>query len=762
MRNRTIKDLEFDKILEMMKKYSLSEEGQERLVPEAVSFDEEVIEQRAKRIEEIETLLEESTEPLSHFVSLKSLFSSAEHSYASFDGVDIFLAGEFISSLKVLAAFLHREDLVYKELSELEKEIHSAIGSDGNVKDTHPLLYPLFRKAEEMKAKRYAYSQNFISEHQELTQNLNAAYRNERVVLPIKRESRGEVSGYVQGVSSSGNTLFIEPFELVEMNNQVVLAEEEILRMKKKILGDLSISIRENLAYLRKMTSFVADFDFHYSMSCFVKKTKSKRVRVGDDIVIIGARHPLLHDKAVPVSLSLDREKRAVVLSGANAGGKTVTMKTVALFVLLNGLMGYAPMEEGSSLPLFSSVYTDIGDGQSIEENFSTFSGHMANVSSIVKETDENSLILFDELGSGTDPDEGASLTIALLDYLKTRVRCVFITSHYSQVKMHAYADEMMLNASMEFDEESQTPTYRVISGLPGDSHAIEIAKRMGLDKEIIRAAREKLTGEASISRMINELNGKQRALDRKITALELERREFLRKEETLQKKEAELEKLRHEIKSGSADELQLYMRENRRKLEKLVMDISTGELTREKTLKVKAFIKGVEEKAASAKAEVEAEEERLRPKAKYTFKVGDEVLCGRGKNRGVILSPEGKGKWSVSIGALRMTLKEVDMEPAKEVKGATVSPFKVTAPKPKLTLDLRGYTLEEALKVIDEEIEGCLVHNLSSFSVIHGYGNGILSLGIHNHLKGIRDVKEFYFANPEDGGMGKTYVLLG
>ncbi len=762
MRSRTIKDLEFDKILDMMKKYSLSEEGRERLVPEAISFDEEVINNRAKRIEEIETLLEESTEPLSHFVSLRNLFSSAEHSYASFDGVDIFLAGEFISSLKVLSVFLHKEELVYKELSELEKEIHLAISSDGSVKDTHPLLYPLFKKAEEMKAKRYAYSQNFISEHQELTQNLNAAYRNERVVLPIKREGRSEVSGYVQGVSSSGNTLFIEPFELVEMNNQVVLAEEEILRMKKKILGDLSLAIRENLAYLKKMTAFVADFDFHYSLSCFVRKTKSTRVRIGEDIMLIGARHPLLHDKAVPVSLSLDRGKRAVVLSGANAGGKTVTMKTVALFVLLNGLMGYAPMEEGSMLPLFSSVYTDIGDGQSIEENFSTFSGHMSNVSSIVKEADENSLILFDELGSGTDPDEGASLTIALLDYLKSRVRCVFITSHYSQVKMHAYADEMMLNASMEFDEESQTPTYRVISGLPGDSHAIEIAKRMGLDKEIIKAAREKLTGEASVSRMINELNGKQRALDRKITALELERREFLRKEEIIKQKEAELEKLRHEVKSGSADELQLYMRENRRKLERLVKEISTGELTREKTLKVKAFIKGMEEKADNAKAEVEAEEEMLRPKVKHTFKVGDEVFCGKGKNRGVILAPNGKGKWSVSIGALRMTLKESDIEPAKEVKGATVSPFKISAPKPKLTLDLRGYTLEEALNAIDEEIEGCLVHNLSSFSVIHGYGNGILSLGIHNHLKGIRDVKEFYFANPEDGGMGKTYVLLG
>ncbi len=761
MRKRTLENLEFSEIVKMIRSYSLSEAGRKAISDSAITSDESVIEERARRIEEIETLLEQAEERPRSFVSLENLLSYAEHTHAAFDGIDIFLAGDFLVSMKVLSVFLKDESLISEEQIELGKDIDIAISQDGSVKESHPLLVPLFKKVEEARNERAQYSQNFLSEHYSIVQNQNALYRNERIVLPIKREAKSEVQGYVQGSSQSGGTLFVETFELVEMNNNVVLAEEEIMHMKHKILSDLSVRIRENLWYFRKSIRFVADFDFHYSLSRFIRKTRSRRVKIAPSIYLKNARHPLLFEKAVPITLQLDGKCRAVVLSGANAGGKTVTMKTVALFALLNQICGYAPLDEGSTLPLFDEVYTDIGDGQSILENFSTFSGHMANVSEILRECTDRSLVLLDEIGSGTDPGEGAALTIGILDYLKKKRSMVFITSHYSQVKMYAYNDDGMLNAGMEFDVDSSRPTYRIIPGLPADSHALAIAKRMGIPREVLAEAKENLGEGATVSQLINELTGRTRALDRKITEVELERRNYLRLQSETEKLKSELERMKHDVKSGSADELRIFMKETRRELEKLVKEVSTGTLNREKTLKVKSFIKELEDKSQKADREVEAEEEEFTEKRNYVFKEGMEVLCGAYKRRGILLKDLGKGKWQVSLDSLRMTLKEKDLEPATGETKPFVAAYKTEAPRPKLVLDLRGYTLKEALEALDAQIEGCLVHSVFSFSIIHGIGNGVLSHGIHAALKKNSSIKEYYFAQPQDGGMGKTYVTL-
>jgi len=761
MRRRTLEDLEFSEILNIIRSYSLSEEGKEYISADRITSDEATIEERAARIEEIETLLEKAEEKPRSFVSLKNLLEHAEHTHAAFDGIDIFLAGDFLVSMMVLSRFLQDESLISDELVQLGKDIDISVSQNGSVKETHPLLLPLFKRVEEARNIRAQYSQNFLSEHYSIVQNQNALYRNERIVLPIKREAKSSVPGYVQGSSQSGGTLFVETFELVEMNNNVVLAEEEIMHMKHRILNDLSLRIRENLWYFRKSISFVRDFDFHYSLCRFIAGTRSRRVKRGSSIRLIGARHPLLFEKAVPISLEVDESCRAVVLSGANAGGKTVTMKTVALFALLVQLCGSAPVEEGSTLPIFDEVYTDIGDGQSILENFSTFSGHMSNIAEILSECTDRSLVLLDEIGSGTDPGEGAALTIGILDYLKKKGAMVFITSHYSQVKMHAYSDDAMLNAGMEFDVDTSRPTYRIIPGLPADSHALAIAKRMGIPREVLLEAKEKLGEGATVSQLINELTGRNRALDRKIAEVESERRNYLRGQSENEKLKRELDRLRHEVKSGSADELRAFMKETRRELERLVKEVSTGTLTREKTLKVKSFIKSIEDESERADREVEAEEEALTEKREYHFEEGMEVYCGAYKRRGILLKNLGKGRWQVSLDSLRMTLKEKDLEPAKVDARPFVAAYRSQSPKPKLVLDLRGCTLKEALEALDTQIEGCLVHSVFSFSIIHGIGNGVLSHGIHASLRKNSNIKEYYFARPEDGGMGKTYVTL-
>ena len=758
MNKIAIQDLELDRVLDLVRHHSICDKGKKLISDKLITDDLLVINRRADRIDEIIKLIKLKGECVNYFSSIDNIFTYKNS--AAFDGKDIYSVGSFLAAIPTLEFFLGYS-LIDKELIELKENINISIDEEGFVKETHPLLYPLFKKVEETTQRRQIYSQNFLSSHLDAAQNLNAVYRNERVVLPIKREKRGDVEGYIQGSSQSGGTLYIEPFELVELNNQVVLAEEEIIRMKQKILLDISLKIRLYLDNLKNLDSFVTDFDIHYSAACFVIKSKSVRIENSKSIKLINARHPLLGDKAVPITLTLEDDIKCVVLSGANAGGKTVSMKTVALFTLLNQIFGFAPCEEGSSLPIYSNVYTDIGDGQSISENFSTFSHHMSNVAYITRKANDKSLILLDELGSGTDPQEGSALTIALIDSLMDKKSTVFITSHYSTVKMHAYNKEGMMNASMEFDVDSSMPTYKIIPGLPGESHAIEIAKRMGLSKEVIAAAKENLGTTANVTKLMNELSGKNRALDRKITQLELEKRELIKKEREAERIKKENENLEKKLRKEGDIELNKFLNSARKELEKLVRDVSTGKINSDKTKNVKQFLTNLENKSKEVHLIVESEEEKEINEIEYNFNIGDEVLCGMYSRRGIILKDLGKGRYQVALDNIKMTLSKKDLKLAQKEEVKFSSSYRISAVKPEITMDVRGLTLKETLEKLDVQLEGCLVYNLSSFSIIHGYGDGILSKGIHEYLKKQKDVKDYRFATPEDCGMGKTYVFF-
>lgn len=763
MLKRSLSDLEFPKILESIHKKSISDIGKIKLSSDAITTSKKIIEDRVKRIEEIHIKKAKAEFQLSYFPSLKNVFDYAKTTGASFYGKDLLTVGEFLHSLSLLSIFLEDEDLLKPDEKKVKEEILYSLDGEGEVRDTHPRLVPLVKKLERIKNDRYKFSQTFLSQNQSISQNNQAIYRNERVVLPIKADSKKEVSGYVSGSSASGSTLYMEPFELVELNNGVILAEQAIFQEKNKIINELSIITRDILGLLKIREDFVSDFDFHYALSEYVLEIKATKCINSEDIKLIGARHPLLFDKVVPVTIEIDKDTKTVVLSGANAGGKTVTMKTVALFVVLNQLCGFIPAEKGSKLPIFNNIYTDIGDHQSILDEFSTFSSHMDNVAFICKNVTNNSLVLLDELGSGTDPDEGAALSIAILNFLKDRAALTFITSHYAKVKQYAYANDFMMNASMEFDEEENRPTYRVIPGLPGDSHAILIADRMGIPKNIIKDAKANLSSEnQSIAKLIQDLVSRQRALDRKIGQAENERVNNRREREFNSKIKEDLEKAKLEIKTERKDELAIFLKQTRKELEKLVKDIQTGELTKEKTKRVKTFIEKLNTKDQEVDKEIAEIQEKKMPKVNYEFKVGDEVLCGNFKRKGILLKKEGKSKWLVSLDSLKMTLDEKDLEPISEdAKTKVYVPIAISTKKPKSNLDVRGKRLEETLEIIEEEIEACLVHNLNMFSIIHGYGTGRLSVGIHSYLKKQKNVKEYYFATPEDGGMGKTYVIL-
>ncbi len=762
MRERDVKGTELDIILSSVKRFSLSKEGEASISPEKITSDENILHDRYHKISALMERLS-IEDPLEHFPSLDELFSHYEKSHSDFEGGVIYKGGEFLHSLFILFTFEEKKDDIKPELKELEENILSSLSSDGSVNENHPRLLPLLKKRDNIKAERYRYSQSYINSNRQIVQNVNPLYRNERVVIPIFTKDKKGGDYYISGTSTSGNTTYVEPFELVDLNNKVVLAEEAIRSEKIKIIHDLSTALREIVPYLKDMTEYVASFSFHYAFAHWALKNRCAHIERGENVSLIEARHPLLGDKAVPITLTLPETDSILVLSGANCGGKSVTMKTVALLSLLNQICTYVPASSLSRLPYFDNVLTDIGDWQSIENDESTFSSHMSNIAYIAKNATKKSLVLLDELGSGTDPVEGSALSLSLLSFFRTHSALTICTSHYNDVKGYAYTEEGMMNASMEFNIHTDKPTYRVLSGIPGDSHALSTAERAGMPKEIVRDAKNNLGDKSeSATGIINSLLSKSRTLDRKMTQLDIKKREIEGEKERLEKERNDLKTALLDAEKSGYREIKDYMTSTRKELENLVKALKTGEVTKEKTGMVKAYIKSVEKEEEKYRLDLEKKEGEIEEKDNTPFLPGDDILCGSGRTRGKVVDVDGRKALVLFENGLKLTVKTKDlMHTTPLVVKSEVASFSSEKKKPVYTLDVRGLTLEETKEKLSDQIEGALMSGLYSFSIIHGYGDGILQKGVHMFLKNNKDVLDYSFALPEDGGMGKTYVTL-
>ncbi len=785
MYKKTANDLGLDSVLKTISTHALSSGGEARVLSSRPLFDREAWLFRQQQVSDVLNCINLAPEKeiqVSSFPDLTRLFEDLKSGPTkALDGEEIFSAGLYIQAARAFRLFLRCslpstvseiiEDLDYS-LLEAEKQIFSILEAPGKVRESYPSIKRLKEAADAKRHERSSFAADFLRENNALMTNSSAVLRDGRIMLPVRNDLHSRIEGYIQGSSQTGQTVFMEPFKLVNLNNEVNLAQQEIEIEMARLIAMLGNLIRENEDKLRILFSQVSEADFLYAFALWSKRNSCCRVISSEENTcnLIKARHPLLKEKCVPVDFSVPKTCKSVVLTGPNAGGKTVTIKTVGLFAMLNQICGYIPASDGSSLDLFDRFFTDIGDDQSIENQLSTFSGHMKSISFILRNMTENSLVVLDELGSGTDPQEGAALARAILEYCMKGASLTLVTSHHGVLKQFAYASDNVLNASMEFDEKTLEPTFRVINGLPGESHAIDTAKRMHLPKSVTGAAKTYLGKEAvRISSIIKNLELKRREAERE----ELEIKEKLRETKallnTLKQKEISLQAQENKLEKRFVKEFDSYVRESRKELENLVRELREGEITREKNLKVKAFIEKQEEEknrreAASLTHERALDEinmsEMATDEENVELKVGMTVLCGPNKREGTVVRKEKDGKWQVAIGPIRFTFKESELTvPSVERKNSSAVYY--TAPQPKLNLDLRGYRLEEALEAVDLEIESCCVHGIRNFSIIHGYGDGILSTGIHTHLNLNPLVEAFNFAHPDDGGQGKTYVTL-
>ncbi|HEY9594266.1 MAG TPA: endonuclease MutS2 [Spirochaetia bacterium] len=594
-------------------------------------------------------------------------------------------------------------------------------------------------------------------------QTTTPTQRDGRLVLPLKAQYRGRVQGIVHEMSATGSTVFIEPLEVVEKNNAIV-QEENLYRLEvRRILRDLTREVSARASDLDTLVHVVSLLDTLFSRARYAVQHSCRRAeREGRTIALRDARHPLLGGRAVPMTVTMTSDLRVLIITGPNTGGKTVSLKTVGLLALMNQFGMEIPAGEGSILPIFDTVYADIGDEQSIEQSLSTFSAHVKNLAGIVHAAGPRSLVLLDELGAGTDPQEGVALAMALLDHFMAMGCAVMATTHHGILKNYGATRPGAQNASMGFDRDTLAPTYRILMGVPGESHALQIARRSGMPSTILDAAASYLDDERTdISRLVSNLAERHQKLAEAEEEHEAAARELREKRRSAELKEQALREKELELRRQGLRELRDFLRDARAQWENL----RAG--TAPTAADFSRLVAGVQERVEREERRIEEEKEALTPQASFDVREGMEVVIARTGRRGRVVRHDKGKRWVVETETIRLSLLAGELRPMPAGADAATDRVSVSYvaggpwDTPVLELNLIGQRVEEALRLVEKQVDSALVHGLREFAIVHGKGEGKLRTAIHAYLHDSPVVQEYHFSSPQEGGFGRTVVTL-
>ena len=601
--------------------------------------------------------------------------------------------------------------------------------------------------------------------------------RGDRYCLPVKAEYRGQVQGLIHDQSSTGSTLFIEPMAVVKLNNDLkelyAKEQEEI----QAILADLSGQAASYVEEIRQDYRAMTDLDFIFARGALALSMQASRPVFNQEgrIRIREGRHPLLDPRTVvPITVSLGEDFTLLIITGPNTGGKTVSLKTVGLFTLMGQAGLHIPAGDHSELAVFHQVYADIGDEQSIEQSLSTFSSHMTNIVSFLKKVDEQSLVLFDELGAGTDPTEGAALAIAILSYLHKRGIRTMATTHYSELKVYALSTEGVENACCEFDVESLRPTYRLLIGIPGKSNAFAISGKLGLPAFIIEDARKRLSEQdISFEDLLTDLEASRRTIEQERAEIQAYRKETEELKAQAQQRQQKLEEQRDRIIREANEKASAILREAKEVADETIRNfhkfgkenISAAEMEKERE-RLRQKIK-----TTQADAAVKAPKQKKKYKAS-DFKLGESVKVLSMNLTGTIHSlPDSRGNVTVQMGILRSQVNISDLEIIEEPAPYAAKKFSRTSKSSMKMgkslsvspeINLLGKTVDEAVAELDKYLDDALLSHLNTVRVVHGKGTGALRKGIHEYLRRQKHVKSYRLAEFGEGDAGVTIVELG
>lgn len=663
------------------------------------------------------------------------------------------------------------------QFKNIEDTIERCIISDSEISDNaSPTLRDIRRtiinKNDSIKGKLNSIVTS--PSYQKYLQDTIITIRQDRYVVPVKQEYRANVPGLVHDQSSSGATLFIEPMAIVELNNQL-----KELRLKEKaeierILMEISAEIAQYGTEIKANQSILKELDFIVAKGKLALDMKGIEPQINKDkkIRIKNGRHPLINSKdVVPTNIWLGEEFNILVITGPNTGGKTVTLKTVGLLTLMAQSGLHVPADYGTRLSIFDEVFADIGDEQSIEQSLSTFSSHMTNIVNILSNVTSNSLVLFDELGAGTDPTEGAALAMSILDHLKKLGTTVIGTTHYSELKHYALVNERVENASVEFDVETLRPTYKLLIGVPGKSNAFEISSKLGLPNFIIDSARQLLTKETvEFEELLQKIERNKVESEKEKSQSERLRQEAEKLYDNYLDKKQKMDEQRDKIVREARREASQLLKEAKKEAEEIITELRQLKLEQEE----KEINKKIEASKLRLKAKAESLEEIIEDslfskktsKPPQNLKTGEAVKVLSLNQIGYVVEPPNKNnEVLVQIGIMKMNIPLDNLQRADEEKTTHKTGVgrivKNKADKVKSEIDVRGKNLEESMLEIDKYLDDAYIAGLQEVTLIHGVGTGVLKAGIKQMLKKHKHVKDYREGAYGEGGQGVTIVQL-
>ncbi len=781
---RTVKVLEFDKVIEQAMRYassSLARERMERLTP---FFTYEEVEEAQEATAEGVTVYRLRGEvPLGGIHDIRPSIRRARMGgvlspQEFLDLADTLAAGRRLKhflleladkeSLPILKEYAER----IEGLKNLETKIHGTIDEYGEVLDgASPLLRKIRAEIKGLESGIKERLDRMVKDpsYQKMIQEQIVTLRNGRYVIPVKQEYRTAFGGLVHDQSASGATLFIEPEAVVRLNNELREAKLKEEKEIERILRELTHTTAEEADALSVNVESLAELDFIFTKAKYALSIKASRPILNRKkaIKLKKARHPLIpKEKVVPIDVEVGDSFTMLVITGPNTGGKTVSLKTIGLITLMAQAGLQIPADEESEVAVFSQVFADIGDEQSIEQSLSTFSSHMTHIVRIIQEMVPDSLILLDELGAGTDPTEGAALAIAILDHISRRGARVVATTHYSELKVYAYNQPQVMNASVEFDVETLSPTYRLLLGIPGRSNAFAIARRLGLPAGIIEKAKAQVGSESrELEQMITNLAESRKEAEMKREEAERIQEEMVRLRNSLQEEKERLERERDRLLREAAREAEEVVKKARREAEEVIRELrrlGEEEGARIKEHRLIEARKRLDE--AIPTLETGRRERGAVPSSPHGLKAGDEVYVHSLKLKGIVLEALGEDEYLVQVGILKTKLNGRDLEKREEEKTRHEKAVIRTAnrrERVRTELDLRGQTVEEALIHLDRYLDEALLAGLPQVTIIHGLGTGALKRAVQDYLRSHRNVERYRSGGQGEGGLGVTIAEL-
>ena len=784
MNSKIEKVLEFSKIRTQLAEYATSEKGKQMIKELPIEVEAKAIQNKIEETTDgVELLRLKQGIPIPRLKDISFALKRLELE-AGLNGRELSDILRVLTTTHEVERFFEKveeEEIALKRvprlveklesIPEVTSELEASIREDGYVLDSaSPTLHGVRvgNQKTEQDIRRQM-DQYLTGKNAQYLSDTIITIRNDRYVLPVKAEYKSVFGGTVHDQSSTGQTLFMEPQAVVNLNNKLREYQIQEKREVERILWELSQKLMPYTNSLHQNHYVLARLDVVNAKALYAHELRATEpiIDANNYVALWQAWHPLLErEKAVANDIILGEEYQAIVITGPNTGGKTILLKTVGVIQLMAQMGLYIPAGENSRVGIFTEIFADIGDEQSIEQNLSTFSSHMSNIVSILKQINDKSLILIDEIGSGTDPQEGSSLAIAILDYIASKQSYVIASTHYPELKAYGYDRPKTINASMEFDGDTLQPTYQLLLGVPGRSNAFDISKRLGLPSIIIDQARGLLSEEdQDLNAMISDLEQKRRRAQRDADKMRHQLELSTQLLEDLQRETEQFQANKARLLEEAKERANTLIEQSQDDADKILSEIRELQLrSKQSTVKEhemiekKTALKDLKHEQALKKNKVLRKE-----KAKKALQVGQSVEVLSFGQRGTLVEKVNDKEWVVQMGIIKMKIDIEDLSPIAEAQEAKQQVIVKSARASHVSseLDLRGKRYEEAMKDLELYLDAAILANYPRVTIIHGRGTGAIQQGVHKVLRSHRSVASFEFAPMNTGGNGATIVTF-